>query len=84
MVRPDDSAVDHLNRLPDAFRVVECIQKEVTDTCRRPPTKLPIDCRPFTEEARQIAPLHARARDPKYPVENEPREGGGRYGHPCR
>jgi len=58
MVRPDDGAVDHLDRLANLFGIVERLKKDVPDASERPPTELPINLRPLAEELRQLAPLH--------------------------
>ncbi len=71
MVRPDDSAVDHLDRLADLFGIVERLQNDVSDARECPPTELPINHRPLAKELREIAPLHASPGYPENAVEDK-------------
>lgn len=71
VVRPDDGAVDHLDSLTDALDVVQHLEQQIPEPGERPPTKLPIDRRPFSEELGQIAPLGTDARDPEDAVEHK-------------
>ena len=71
-MRPDDGAVDHLDRLADALGVVQHIEQEIPEAGESPTAELAIDGRPFPEEIGQVAPLCAGSGDPEDAVEHAP------------
>lgn len=71
-VRPDDGAVDHLDRLADALDVVQHLEQEIPQTSQGPSAEMAIDRRPLTEEIRQVAPLGTGSGNPEDTVEDEP------------
>lgn len=72
MVRPDDRAVDHLDRLAHALHVVQHVKQQIPEAGEGPPAKLTIHRRPLAEEIGQITPLRAGSGDPEDAVEDEP------------
>lgn len=70
MVRPDDGAVDHMNRLTAPFGVVQHFEQQIPETGERPAAKLSIHGGPFAEELGQIPPLNTGSGDPEDAVED--------------
>ncbi len=71
-MRPDNGAVDHLDALLDALRLIESFQEKFPQPGKRPAPKLPVDRRPFAEMLVQVTPLGTGAREPENPVQNKP------------
>ena len=69
-MRPDDGAVDHLDRLADALGVVQHLEQQIPETGEGPAAKLAVDRRPLSEKLGQITPLGASARDPEDAIED--------------
>lgn len=70
MMRPDDGAVDHLNRLADPFGVIQHFEQQIPEARERPSPELAVDGRPFAEELGQIPPLNPGPGDPEDAVED--------------
>jgi hypothetical protein len=68
LVRTHDGAVDHLNAILPATAVVQRLQNYVAVPDKGPTPELAVDRRPFAESLAQVAPGHARAGGPKYPI----------------
>ena len=70
-MRPDNGAVDHLDALLDALRLIEGLEKKLPQPCKRPAAELPVDRRPFAEMLVQITPLGTSAGEPEYAIQNK-------------
>ena len=68
---PDNGAVDHLDALSNAFRLVEGFQEKLPQPKDRPASKLPVDRRPFAEILMQVPPLGACAGEPENAIQNK-------------
>ena len=72
MVRPDDSAVDHLQAGLAFATVIAGFKDKVPETRQRPAPELAVDRRPFPKTIRQVAPGNASPGNPENPVQNKP------------
>ena len=70
VVCPDDGAVDHLDRLADAFGVVQHLEQQIPEPGERPSAELAVDGGSFTEELGQIPPLNTGSGNSKDAVES--------------
>ena len=72
MVCPDYCAVDHLEAGVAASAVIKGFQHQLPKDGQRPAPELPVNRRPFAELLVQVAPGHARPRNPENPIQNKP------------
>ena len=71
MVRPDYSAVDHLQAGIAAATVVEGFEQQLPQARQRPAPELSVNRRPFAEMFMQIAPGNTSACNPENPIQNK-------------
>jgi hypothetical protein len=71
MVRPDDSAVDHLQAGVATAAVVEGFEQQLPKAGQRPAPELAINRGPFAKMLMQVAPCNAGARNPENPIKNK-------------
>jgi hypothetical protein len=72
MMRTDNGRIDHLKGGVAQSASSERLQDHIPDAAVGPPPKLPKDRVPVAEFLRQIAPRHARSRDPQHGVDKQP------------
>ena len=72
MVRPNDGAVDHLNRVWNRLALVECGEDQLPQPCQGPAPELTVNREPFAELFRQITLRRAGARDPEDAIQHQP------------
>ena len=72
MVRPDYSAVDHLQAGVPAAAVVEGFEEKLPQARQRPAPELAINRCPFAEVFVQITPGNTGSRNPENPIQNKP------------
>ena len=71
MVRPDHTAVDHLQTGVAAATVIERFEQQLPQAGQRPAPKLAVNRRPFAKILVQIAPGNACPRNPENPIQNK-------------
>jgi hypothetical protein len=71
MVRPDDSAVDHLQAGVATAAIVEGFKPQFPQARQRPAPELAINRRPFAKMLMQIEPGNACSRNPENPIQNK-------------
>ena len=71
MVRPDYSAIDHLQAGFAAATVVEGFEQQLPKTRQRPAPELAINRRPFAKMFMQIAPGNTCPCDPENSIQNK-------------